>query len=758
MTSAGRVCALILGLLAAVLANALLRPFDRSATDLLKRLRAGRTLDSRIFLVDLERWPVPRAELASAIDAISAASARVIVLDVLLDSPGDDPGRGAHQTEMLATAVRRSGRVVLPLQTNGDATGFIEPLSMFITSRDLLGFASFLTDSDGVVRRCRLLWRGQASLALAAISKMEGRRLDEMTAGREGAARLDGTEIPGEGGALVVDFAAGFPPGEQLIGFGELLTLGARQPEALSTLLRDKLVIVGRLTTGGKSAGSEDLFLVPGGPASPRPMTGALIHANIASSLLQKEFLRPAGRVVSALLLLGWFGFGSFALSRLGPAAALAVLAAGAVFHAGIAAAACSRLGWLLPTGVVPAGVLGAGVFALLGRRRLSLPERPAPRQWPDSIAVLRIESEPAGDKVRYGFHVSLQGGSRGPHGLPGSAYHAFASHRDELVAAFRTFTYVDLKQPAAEVERLGQQLFERLLGPDFGRLVESLEAGFLALELEERELELPWELARFGDRFLCERMAIGRCLLASDLGSAGVATALPARAEDRPIRVLCVANPRIEGKPDLPAAEEEAAVLSEMFGELGRRVAFRKLVREEATLERFLEELAPGVDILHFSGHSTYSPTDPRKTGLLFGAGVFDPKNLESALLGRPPALIYLNSCESARSLQRDLWGLASRLHLPRAFIQAGVSMFVGSLWRVEDAVAREMALDFYGHLMQGAPVGTSLKLSRQARRNAWMTHLAYVLYGDPRTRLTRQGWSLDAAPPQTGDPPSSL
>ncbi|MBX3726056.1 MAG: diguanylate cyclase [Xanthomonadales bacterium] len=92
-----------------------------------RRISFSRTLpDERILLVLIDehslsghgRWPWPRATLASLIDRLDAGNPRAIALDLLLSEV--EPGQG---DELLADALQRSGRVVLPVAVEEERPG-----------------------------------------------------------------------------------------------------------------------------------------------------------------------------------------------------------------------------------------------------------------------------------------------------------------------------------------------------------------------------------------------------------------------------------------------------------------------------------------------------------------------------------------------------------------------------------------------------------------------------------------------------------
>ena len=76
-------------------------------------------------------------------------------------------------------------------------------------------------------------------------------------------------------------------------------------------------------------------------------------------------------------------------------------------------------------------------------------------------------------------------------------------------------------------------------------------------------------------------------------------------------------------------------------------------------------------------------------------------------------------------------------------AFLLAGCRGFVAPLWKVNDEVAGQIAVDFYAAaLAEGLPVGEAVRRVWARFREAGtpaVTALAYVLYAHPDLVLTR-------------------
>jgi len=108
------------------------------------------------------------------------------------------------------------------------------------------------------------------------------------------------------------------------------------------------------------------------------------------------------------------------------------------------------------------------------------------------------------------------------------------------------------------------------------------------------------------------------------------------------------------------------------------------------------------------FSGIACFrTPADDSKQddGTLFAGEIYN--------LNIQADLITLSSCESGYGKLENSEGL---LGLNRAFVYAGTSNVVFSLWKVYDKVSAKLMIDFYQQLLKNNDYASSL---RQAKLN---------------------------------------
>lgn len=216
-----------------------------------------------------------------------------------------------------------------------------------------------------------------------------------------------------------------------------------------------------------------------------------------------------------------------------------------------------------------------------------------------------------------------------------------------------------------------------------------------------------------------------------------------PASPPDPRIDVtqLAVVVGQYTGKiPELPHAVTEGATISQAYGALSL-AADEEAVTEllAGTLQEQGKPFHP--DVLHFACHGEVSLGTQQFTGLLLQGGRrLDLLTVEGSELGEAGApFVFLNACEvgTASTVLSEYGGLAG------AFLLAGCRGFVAPLWKVNDEVAGQIAVDFYAAaLAEGLPVGEAVRRVRARFREGGtpaVTALAYVLYAHPDLVLTR-------------------
>ncbi|MCG8456012.1 MAG: CHAT domain-containing protein, partial [Holophagales bacterium] len=145
-----------------------------------------------------------------------------------------------------------------------------------------------------------------------------------------------------------------------------------------------------------------------------------------------------------------------------------------------------------------------------------------------------------------------------------------------------------------------------------------------------------------------------------------------------------------------------------------------RSVLGEEATEARWKAE-APGYRWLHLASHGLMDDDDPLGSGILLAPGAGEdgllrlPEVLELELASR---LVTLSACRSGRGRLQRGEGIQG---LGQAFLAAGASALVLSLWDVDDRSTPRLMEAFYDHLRAGTGPAEAL---RRARRSLAASH----------------------------------
>ena len=155
--------------------------------------------------------------------------------------------------------------------------------------------------------------------------------------------------------------------------------------------------------------------------------------------------------------------------------------------------------------------------------------------------------------------------------------------------------------------------------------------------------------------------------------------------------KLLAFGNPRTD-KP-LRHSVEEVATISRLF-------KGSEIYTEDLASEARFKDLAPEYDLIHLACHSELNSSYPMLSGLLLAPGSGEDGKLnayELFAMHLNADLVVLSGCETGLGQMTngdELVGLA------RAFIYAGASANVSSLWKVDDESTCYLMKRFYEYL----------------------------------------------------------
>jgi hypothetical protein len=280
---------------------------------------------------------------------------------------------------------------------------------------------------------------------------------------------------------------------------------------------------------------------------------------------------------------------------------------------------------------------------------------------------------------------------------------------------------------PMDELLRAGQYSYGHLIPPRIQAMLEESTADHLRVDVDERLIDLPWELIHDGRDFLCLRYAAGRRLVSDQPGPSGA----PRTHRAPHASALVVANPT----GDLPAAEREGEQVAKLLEEsCGLRVDYFR--RNEISKTDFLLALRR-YDLVHFAGHADHDTSNPDESCLMLHDGPIQAFELARFLKEPVPAVVFLNSCLSAEESFNPAGFSPMMRGLGRTFLYAGVTAFLGYLVPIPDESATRFAVRFYSSLASGYSVGESVRRARIMGREHESPHdltwASAVLYGEP-------------------------
>jgi len=202
----------------------------------------------------------------------------------------------------------------------------------------------------------------------------------------------------------------------------------------------------------------------------------------------------------------------------------------------------------------------------------------------------------------------------------------------------------------------------------------------------------LPFHALHNGTRFLIEDAQVSYLPTSSIISSLG-----DAEREEFPAGTAAKASSKsplvfgYSGNGYLQRAVEEAKTLSAMLNG-------RCYLEGEATIERLIHE-SQGCSIIHLATHGRSRLDAPNFSSVLLADGQLNALDVFSLDLKRCE-LVTLSGCETGLSLSG---GGDEQIGLGRAFLAAGASSLVMSLWPVEDTATNMLMQFFYRNLLAG-------------------------------------------------------
>lgn len=233
------------------------------------------------------------------------------------------------------------------------------------------------------------------------------------------------------------------------------------------------------------------------------------------------------------------------------------------------------------------------------------------------------------------------------------------------------------------------------------------------------------------------ESAPLGAAREVSTVPSATLLAALRARREASPAGpLLAVGRTTDAAGRDLPGAARELNALGARFAGAVVRVH-----RGDRSLPDLTRDLARW-NVLHFAAETEVRPGNPWRSGMLLGRGAGDDAFLRASRVAGMKLgarLAVLSGCQSAGATTLEGEGA---IGLAGAFLCAGTSSVVATLWPVEDQVAQRFADAFYAQLAAGRTVAAAVSGAQRELRSRPETAdvrdwAAFVASGEAETRV---------------------
>jgi CHAT domain-containing protein len=286
-----------------------------------------------------------------------------------------------------------------------------------------------------------------------------------------------------------------------------------------------------------------------------------------------------------------------------------------------------------------------------------------------------------------------------------------------ELATAIATFR--DFSGESSDTATL-KELHKWLLAP----LKSHLKTSMLAIVPYGPLNDLPFAaLTPDGENFINDKYAVFY------LPSVNVLPYLHTKSDPGTKPILVMANDESPGAPHLVYARDEGRAVANLWN--------AQLVTGKINIAAYFSSHAGDYQIVHFAGHVATDRNHPQFSKIVTGEGKEDDGELElNQVVGldlRKTNLVVVSGCESQlgpRTRGDDVIGLS------RAFMFAGSSSVIASLWNVDDEATQQLMVAFYTHLKAGLSKAEALRYAemdvRKQHPNPYYW-ASFVLMGDP-------------------------
>lgn len=280
-----------------------------------------------------------------------------------------------------------------------------------------------------------------------------------------------------------------------------------------------------------------------------------------------------------------------------------------------------------------------------------------------------------------------------------------------------------------SRLKKAGGLLWGQLLTRPVKDRLRSTIIRDLVLTIDEELVSIPWELLYSGEYFVCLRFNVGRLVRTKKQPPEAAH-----RSAASSLKMQIIADPT----GDLRASYREGLHIKNHFDRSRSRLKIDLKSTSVDTL--YVKKNIRDYDIVHYAGHCEYTAETPLDTGWVLSDGKFTAQDILALGEGVSlPSLVFSNSCCSAKTAAQPIGQdyQEKAYSLAAAFLFAGVKLYIGAIWKIEDPTSFIFAREFYARLIKGEPVGQCVRLARlRLIRECGLTNIhwaSYLLYGDP-------------------------
>jgi len=266
------------------------------------------------------------------------------------------------------------------------------------------------------------------------------------------------------------------------------------------------------------------------------------------------------------------------------------------------------------------------------------------------------------------------------------------ADELKDLIVAFRNNLFSDrvkrdlaiTKKPIKEVVNFPEKLYGLLISP----VRQYIKTNRICIVPYGVLNYLPFQALHDGRKYLIEQYTI------SYIPSLSVLEFL-VKGEKKPsYKILAFGNPDLKDTTlDLPATEKEVEEIKGIFPSA-------EIFKREKATKVLAKKLAPQFDIIHFASHGEYVPENPLASCIRLAPEDGDDGRLEANEIfdmDIKADLIVTSACQTSIGQIRkgdEVVGLT------RAFLYAGASSVLGSLWSISDEATAVLMKEFCENL----------------------------------------------------------